>query len=258
MLLAVQECAPEGTAKRLALEAAASLRNLSLLSAGNGLAFLYSSSLQVSLLKVEGIETRLSEADRSLLQTTIRRTAIVAVGEDLVVANVHAKEPKSAPAAEALARYFLLVCTCASEAAQNVETAPCETAQNVERAPRQRPGVTQLLLGDTNLPSRELAEAFAAECGRLSMGVLPRVGTPTTRKMRSKLHGQRCNKAKTLVLVEAHKDFAIVGPAAGTWKPERTLVYPDLAAEPDLLLPHAKWAADHSMVQVLLKREPQV
>ena len=46
----------------------------------------------------------------------------------------------------------------------------------------------------------------------------------TFEQMRSQLHGQRCDTAKTLKLVEAHKDFAIVGPASGSWIYERALV----------------------------------
>jgi len=144
---------------------------------------------------------------------------------DVAFVVVHAKEPKSAPAAKVLGAFM-------ASLAKAVATDASKIA----------------IMSDTNLNSADLARAFADRLQTDGYEARPLPEVLTTAKQRSILHGQCYDTKKCLKLVTAPKDKII--SAAGALSGAST--YPLVSELGGAGLPSDTWASDHCLAYALL------
>lgn len=101
---------------------------------------------------------------------------------------------------------------------------------------------------DTNAGSPVIARALRASFDGKGFAVQPPLGTTTTSKMRSRLHGQIYDDDKCDVIVRASKDMIV----ARSGVLSRCTVFPELSNE--TTLPSIEWASDHALVTSVWKR----
>lgn len=171
----------------------------------------------------------------------------------LVSVVIHAKEPKNPLSVKALASFIQALITDARSCGPTAITAT-------------HPHVGQLdlnnfiVMSDTNVASVQIASVFRDELSLLSLEASPSdPNTNTTRKRRSKLHGQVYDKRKCHVTVTAPKDCIIA--AQGALRHERGAegVFPNIndpvAASSDhapRTLPDSGWVSDHCIVTAVV------
>jgi hypothetical protein len=171
----------------------------------------------------------------------------------LVCVVIHAKEPKNALSVRALAlfihRLIVSAQSCAS-AAVCVAFPNCDT-NCLDFS-------SYVAMSDTNVASVRIASVFREQLGALSMEASPTdPNVATTRKRRSKLHGQTYDDRKCHVTVTAPKDCIISARGALMHANAAECVFPNINGDTDShnasdggprTLPDAGWVSDHCIV----------
>jgi hypothetical protein len=250
-ILAVQEFPKEGSANRAAMLGVLDKAQMAWAEMGD-VGFLYSKTIRsvtfshspfgiepISIVdkvqqRLQGLPVlELVEDELSRFRTTARKTLVMDVESDLRIVAVHVKELKTEAGTVFLARYLRSLCD--------------DSRMNI-------------IVGDTNIASSAKANIFAVSADACGLRLLTSLGSVTTRKRRSELHGQRYDSAKCLKVVAAHKDFALAwcGSTAKDeirkmWDCKEATLYPDLVRESWRLLPSADWPSDHCLVRVVLQ-----
>ena len=154
--------------------------------------------------------------------TTVKRTQCVLIEGTLVI-NIHAKEPKTAEAAELLADFIKKI---------------------VDTVPRLCDGF--IVCSDTNIAKEPARLAFEQKLEKFAWS--KQCQKPTTVKHRSLLHGQCYDDTKCLKTVSAAKD-KIIGLANQL---KDINIFPDLN-NTGKTLPSIDWPSDHCRVQATHK-----
>mmetsp|Transcript_16494 Transcript_16494/g.19509 ORF Transcript_16494/g.19509 Transcript_16494/m.19509 type:complete len:587 (-) Transcript_16494:17-1777(-) len=178
----------------------------------------------------------------------------------LICVVIHSKEPKSALMTKALALFVSRMVSAAQEAAPRaLLTMHPHLQEGEEVAPSDFSNF--VVMSDTNVASHPTAQIFRDELAahRLEASLDPSV--ITTRKKRSRLHGQCYDAKKCHVTVTAPKDCIITSTASFVHNSTSDCVFPDIntidgngAAR---TLPDSDWASDHCIVTSMISiKEP--